>query len=85
MKAWLASNWWWMLPGGVALSYFSYKVHRRGGKELLPRRVLYAFVPMFDPESEQRRRLSPRVAAAVEIVYALFFLWIAAYLLWSNI
>jgi hypothetical protein len=60
MKTWFIQNWWlvWGIVGSAA--YIGYRVRSRGGDESLPRRVLYALAPVLDPESEERKQLTPR-------------------------
>ena len=65
MGQWLAANWWWVwaLVGGSG--FVAYRVHRRGGEESMPVRVLYALFPVLDPNSEERRQLTPRAVILV--------------------
>ncbi len=60
MEEWVAKNWWWVFPIIVAPAYFAYLLHRRGGNEPLPTRMLYAVVPVLDRNSDERKQL-PRI------------------------
>jgi hypothetical protein len=61
MNAWIADSWWWVWPVASGVAFFAYLVHRRGGTEPLPQRILYSVVPVLDPTSEDRRRLPIRL------------------------
>lgn len=58
--AWLSENWWMVWGIGGGLGYIAYRVYARGGEESLGVRMLYAFAPVLDPNSSERRQLTPR-------------------------
>lgn len=76
---WLADNWWWLVPGLLAVGYFTYKVQRRGGAEALPVRAIYALFPILDAKSELRRQL-PRnrlvILAILQVIFVATFIFL---------
>ena len=72
METWLASNWYWLLPIVAGPALLAYKVHRRGGDESLPRRVLFTMFPILDSNSELRRKMTPLQVALLAIGMLVF-------------
>jgi hypothetical protein len=83
METWLVENWWWVVPGSVAVAWFGFRLRRRGRTEPWHVRLAYLFVPIFDPQNELRRRLSPRMITAYEAVSALMLVAGVGYVVWS--
>jgi hypothetical protein len=78
MDTWLVQYWWliWGIAGSAA--FIAYRVRRRGGDESLPRRLLHVLVPASDPDSEERKQLTPRalllfgVGLLIVLLFAIF-------------
>lgn len=62
MTKWLKEYWWlvWGLASVSALVAF--RMRRRGGREAILRRIMYALFPYSDPTDRPQRELSARFA-----------------------
>jgi hypothetical protein len=74
MGTWISDNWWWVWSLVAGLAWVAYLVHRRGGDEPLPLRIVYVFVPLLDRQSEVRRGMSPRTLATIAVAMIIFLI-----------
>jgi len=82
MQAWLAENWWWLLPTAGLIPWMAWvriRVRRRGGDEAFPVRVLFTLFPLLDAKSKVRREFPPHKLAVLAIL-SLAFVTVFAYL-----
>jgi hypothetical protein len=68
MKELAAHGWWWIWPLISGFGMLAYALHRRGGEESLPSRVLYVICPILDPRNEEERRRVVAVQLPIVVV-----------------
>lgn len=62
MGEWVAKYWWMLWALFCVVAIVVYRVRKRGGKESLLRRIVFALLPDTDPVSSRRREVAPAVA-----------------------
>ena len=69
------TQYWYLIFGIVGgASFIVIRMRRRGGAEPFLTRLLYSIVPLLDPQSEERKSLTPRALVLFVVALAILAL-----------
>lgn len=67
MTEWFVRYWWLLFGLAASGSYVAWRMHTDRAEGSFLRRVLYALFPALNPESAERRQLTPHMIWLVAI------------------